>query len=186
MGAPHNPKRYGDLWDPALLAAVGQEIDAVRALVTVSGGWAWHFMTPPHRELKHAHDHKDGDLFAAPGDIAALMARLAERGFARVWTRFDGHSDDFHRYVRAADEHKVIFDVFTGDVPSVVTASGMRVVAPSHLLSLYGVKHSSAECFAVQIARRLLAENVSPVDHPAMADFEAFLSRPAQTKGSQK
>ena len=175
MGAPHNPKRYGETWDPAHLAVLAAEIEAVREQVVVSGGWAWHYLTPPHAELKHAHDHKDADLFVAPETVTTLMERLLERGYGRVWTRFDGASDDFHRYVRVVSDIKVIFDVFTGTVPSIVTASSVRVVEPSHLLSLYGVKHSSAECFAVQIARRLLSQGVSPNGHAAMADYREFL-----------
>ena len=30
MGAPHNPKRYGETWDPEHLAALGQEIEAIK------------------------------------------------------------------------------------------------------------------------------------------------------------
>ena len=175
MGAPHNPKRYGETWDPAHLAVLAAEIEAVREHVIVSGGWAWHYLTPPHTELKHAHDHKDADLFVAPEAVTTLMTRLLERGYARVWTRFDGASDDFHRNVRAAEGIKVIFDLFTGTVPAVITSSGVRVVEPGHLLSLYGVKHSSAECFAVQIARRLLSQGVSPNGHAEMANYGEFL-----------
>lgn len=53
-------------------------------------------------------------------------------------------------------------------------AQGFRVVEPNYLLSLYGHKHSSDLCFSVQIARRLLAQGVSPIGHPDMADYKAF------------
>jgi hypothetical protein len=121
-------------------------------------------MSPPHDELKHAHDHKDVDIFVPPDKVWMMAQRLVERGFERVWTRFDGESDDFHRYVRFVETTKttkVIFDVFTGDVPSVVT--------------LYGVKHSSEQCFSVQIARSLLARGINPVGRPEMSDFSHFL-----------
>ena len=142
-------------------------------------------MTPPHAELKHAHDHKDADLFVTPENVPELMTLLLGRGYERVWTRFDGQSDDFHRYVRTMDSTKpikVILDLFTGDVPFVVTASGVRVVEPRHLLSLYGVKHSSDQCFAVQIAKRLVAEGISPNGRAEMADFSAFLDTATKEK----
>ncbi|MGI4789874.1 MAG: hypothetical protein ACRYFS_13605 [Janthinobacterium lividum] len=43
MGAPHNPKRYGETWDPEHLHVLGQEIEAIKDHVVVSGGWAWHY-----------------------------------------------------------------------------------------------------------------------------------------------
>ena len=185
MGAPHNPKRYGEIWDPEHLAVLGQEIEAIKDYVVVSGGWAWHYMTPPHAELKHGHDHKDADLFVAPETVPELMALLLGRGYERTWTRFDGQSDDFHRYVRtmdAAKPIKVILDLFTGDVPFITTASGVRVVEPRHLLSLYGVKHSSDQCFAVQIAKRLVAAGISPNGRAEMADFSRFLDKSTMRK----
>ena len=74
----------------------------LRDLVVVSGGWAWHLMSPAgHVELKHAHDMKDVDLFVAGRDVAALYGRLAELGHVRVSTRYDKRLDtpyEFHRY----------------------------------------------------------------------------------------
>lgn len=183
MGAPHNPIRYGETWDPEHLSVLAQEIESLRNIMVVSGGWAWHYMTPPHEELKHAHDHKDADLFVTPERVWELMTLLVGRGYERTWTRFDGESDDFHRYVKIIDGAKpikVILDVFTEEVPSVETASDVRVVEPCHLLSLYGVKHSSDQCFAVQIARRLVASDINPVGHEAMADYSGFLGRAAK------
>lgn len=177
MGAPHNPKRYGETWDLEHLTAIVQEIEALKDYVVVSGGWAWHYMTPPHAELKHAHDHKDADLFVHPENVSEFMTLLLERGYERTWTRFDGQSDNFHRYVRTmggTKPIKVILDLFTGDAPFVETASGVRVVEPRHLLSLYGVKHSSDQCFAVQIAKRLVAAGTDPNGRAEMADFSEF------------
>ncbi|MGI4789872.1 MAG: hypothetical protein ACRYFS_13595 [Janthinobacterium lividum] len=129
-------------------------------------------------ELKHAHDHKDADLFVTPENVPVLMMLLLGRGYERTWTRFDGQSDDFHRYVRAmggTKPIKVILDLFTGVVPFVEIASGVRVVEPRHLLSLYGVKHSSDQCFAVQIAKRLVAAGINPNGRAEMADYSTFL-----------
>ncbi len=190
MSAPHNKKRYGETWNPEDLAAVGGEVEAVRDLTVVSGGWAWHFMTTTHEELKHAHDHKDADLFVDPERVWELMARLTESGFENTWTRFDGHSDDFHRYVKTVEAGcrsiKVIFDLFTGAVPSVETASGVRVVEPNHLLSLYGVKHSSVECFSVQIAKALIARGIDPLGRAEMANYEPFLAKGSGEWGADR
>ena len=178
MAAPHNTKRYGERWNSEDLDALLTEIECVKDLGVVSGGWAWHFMSPPHEELKHAHDHKDVDIFVPPDKVWMMAQRLGERGYERAWTRFDGESDDFHRYVRTIEAErplKVIFDVFTGDVLSVAAPSGVTVVDPAYLLTLYGVKHSSGQCFSVQIARSLIARGISPVGRPEMADFSRFL-----------
>lgn len=182
MAAPHNPNRIGELWNSERLSATLAEIECVREYVTLSGGWAWHFLTPAgHTEFKHAHDHKDADLFVAPQEFAALVAVLKERGFERVWTRFDDApgSGSFYRYTKSTEVEsvaaKVMFDVFAEAAPS-IEAGGFRVVEPSYLLSLYGKKHSSDLCFSVQIARRLVAQGESPVQHPAMADYSAFLA----------
>lgn len=178
MAAPHNTKRYGERWNSEDLAVLLTEIERTKDLGVVSGGWAWHFMSPSHDELKHAHDHKDVDIFVPPDKVWMMAQRLVERDFERVWTRFDGESDDFHRYVRFVETTKttkIIFDVFTGDVPSVVTLSGVTVVDPAYLLTLYGVKHSSEQCFSVQIARSLIARGINPIGRPEMADFSGFL-----------
>lgn len=185
MGAPHNPQRYSEEWKVEDLLFIDNEIDAVKDLVVVSGGWAWHWMTPvAHPEYKHAHDHKDADLFVSPEDVGELMEALEQRRFEKQWTRFDDHNADFHRYVKEDDldeecrvdkRRKVILDLFTEEVPFVETASGIRVVEPKHLLSLYGVKHSSGECFSVQIAKELIANGQDPNGHPKMADYAAIM-----------
>lgn len=185
MSIPHNTARLDETWNPMRLAVMQAEIEALEAYVTLSGGWAWHYMTPEgHVELKHAHDHKDADLFVAPECFPTLVALLKERGYARTWTRFDNRegSSTFYRYTKtlesdaeAAAPVKVMLDVFVENVPS-VEARGMRVVEPNYLLSLYGHKHTSDLCFAVRIARRFLAEGANPVGHPAMADYRTCLT----------
>jgi len=64
MGAPHNKKRYGELW-PSYRIQYG------------------------HLEYKHAHDHKDIDLFVDPKNVASVMYILQENDFQKVWTRYD-------------------------------------------------------------------------------------------------
>ncbi len=71
-----------------------------------------------------------------------LLDRHKADGYEKMWTRFD---------------------IFTEAVPSVETASGGDVVEPQFLFSLYGMKHSSIECFSVAIAKDLIARGESPV-----------------------
>jgi hypothetical protein len=177
MSTPHNPGRAGELWNETRLAVLLEEITAMRELVVLSGGWAWHFMTPAgHKELKHAHDHKDVDVFVAPANVGKLVALLKQRGYQKTWTRFDRlrSSQDFTRYTKAVERNgeavKVMLDVFVGEVPS-VEARGFRVVSPKFLLSLYGSKHGSGQCFAVRIASRLLAQGIDPVGRAEMGEY---------------
>jgi hypothetical protein len=180
VAAPHNKNRYGEEYDPEEIEAIRAEIEVVRDFVAVSGGWAWHFMSPPHTELKHAHDHKDADLFVDPDRLWEMLPLIKSRGFEKVWTRFDGLTENFVRYVKVVEGEsrpiKVIFDLFVEKVPTTETPSGVRIVEPNYLISLYGVKHSSESCFSLQIARRLLARGESPIGHPDMTDFSAFLA----------
>lgn len=180
MSVPHDPERIGETWNPVRLAVFEEELNALREWVVVSGGWAWHFMTPSgHLELKHAHDHKDADLFVRPHDFPALVGLLKSRGYERIWTRFDSlpESRDFYRYGKTVEQEgeavKILLDVFVSEVPS-VEASGFQIVEPKYLLSLYGHKHTSDRCFAVRIATDLLARGLDPVGNPAMADYTAF------------
>lgn len=195
MGDPHNPAREGETWNPLRLNVLRREIDAVRQFGALSGGWAWHFISPPHVEEKHLHDHRDVDLHVFPSRFAELVATLEARGYRRQKTRFDDPSGEFVRFENhvwpcsfcgshtelldkwiATDEvpHdaylcsdcgettidpspvKVIFDLFVHEVPT-IDVDGYTVVEPVHMLSFYGVKHSSEQCVAVQAARRLAA-----------------------------
>jgi len=173
--------RLGELWNPVRLQMIERELTAIQPYVVLSGGWAWHFLTPPgHVEYKHAHDHKDADLFVSPPLMTPLMALLTARGYERTWTRFDSlPSDvDFTRYTRVVTSEsqpvKVMLDLFVADVPSVAVAE-FRVVEPKFLLSQYGVRHGSGQCFSVQIARMLVARSEEVMGHPEMAEYERFL-----------
>lgn len=188
MGKPHRPERYGETWNLGRIDATIREVEPIKGFVTLSGGWAWHLMTPRgHEELKHAHDHKDVDLFVPDYNFGVLVSLLKQHGFERCWTRFDGRDDskDFYRYTKDVEVEgnpfQVIFDLFVGDPPQVPIehpdlGAGFQVVAPATLLTYYGVKHSSGECFSVQIAKKLLARGESPVQHPEMADYGQFLA----------
>jgi hypothetical protein len=176
MGAPHNKMRYGETWPQERLDETLRVLEPFRTLVVLSGGWAWHFMSPEgHREYKHAHDHKDVDLFVHPTDAGTAIARLRENGFIRVSTKYDTGKKDFQRYEivsgRSSTPFKITFDVFIRNVPFRVVRGLWRVVDPPYLVGLYDSVHSSSECFAVVAARDLLAQGVDPVNNARLVDI---------------
>jgi len=158
MGDPHNPKRIGETWNQERIDLQLKEIDSFKDLAVLSGGWAWHFMSPTHEELKILHDHKDIDIFVTPSDFETFRTRLIERGYERTHTKYDDPSGDFYRFVKRIDGWKIVIDAFLQTVQW-IEAKGYRVVEPNLLLSYYGVKHTSEECIAVQAARKLLDKN---------------------------
>jgi hypothetical protein len=125
MAAPQNPSQYGETWPQHRIDACLAEMEAVRPWVILSGGWAWHFMSPPgHAELKHGHDHKDIDLFVPPGNVATVVSTLKDRGFEIVWTKYDRipSAEDFRRYERVVEAEgerpvRVTIDFFVREVP---------------------------------------------------------------------
>lgn len=163
MGDPHNPKRAGEVWDQDRIDFQLKELEVIKDLVVISGGWAWHFMSPSgHKEIKTHHDHKDLDVFVQPGKFDALRATLALRGYQRQRTQYDNPSVGFYRFTLYYEGGKVVYDVFLEDIPF-IEVNGFRVVEPNKLITLYGVKHSSEQCLAVQAARKLLKNNISPI-----------------------
>jgi len=215
MGDPHNEARMGEQWSPTRWQILANEIEVVREYGALSGGWAWHFMSPPHEEEKHLHDHRDIDMHVFPDRFAELVVVLEDRGYARQKTRFDDASGEFIRYEKyvfvcpscdtghmeyidsamVEDEEflehmcedcgnvmfeptmpevvKVIFDLFVHDVPTIVS-DGYTVVEPNHMLTFYGVKHSSEQCVAVQAARRIQAAGGEIVKHADLVGDHAI------------
>jgi len=178
MGDPHNPKRAGETWKSGRIEIQLEEIRSIgnlhaadgHRIATLSGGWAWHFMSPEgHEEVKTQHDHKDVDLFVKPEDFEALRIALVGRGYRRARTRHDDPSGRFYRFTKHYESGKVVFDVFLEEAPS-VEAGGFRVVEPKYLLSLYGMKHTSSECRAVQEARKLLERGIDPVGRSELVE----------------
>jgi len=186
MADPHNKKRYGETWDPMLIKSYLWELDSgsgqvLRSYVILSGGWAWHFMSPEgHIELKHAHDHKDVDIFVMPENVPLVIGLLSQQGFKKVPTRFDNLPDnaDFRRYEKVTKGgHKLIIDFFTRKDIQIReiqrknlkgTVCAWNVVDPKQLLTFYKSIHSSDNCFAVKAADCLLKIEVDPVGHPAL------------------
>jgi hypothetical protein len=162
MGDPRNPKRANEPWNLDRLRVMETELRALAPLVTISGGWAWHIMAPPHEELKRFHDHKDVDLFVEPERFPELVQVLTGRGYTRIWTRFDATSTHFYRYSKYVGDAKVILDVFVRHVPS-VQVGDIRVVDPATLITFYGDIHSTDDCVSVIAAKRLLERGISPI-----------------------
>ncbi len=100
MGDPPNPARIHERWNLHRIAVMEREIAAIREFGVLSGGWAWHFMSPAHVECKQLHDHKDIDIFVYPHAFSALAGLLGERGYSKAWTRFDDPSREFIRFAR--------------------------------------------------------------------------------------
>lgn len=167
MADPHNKKRYGEIWDSTLIANYLNELVYLKELVVFSGGWAWHFMSPPnHVELKHAHDHKDVDIFVLPDNVQRVITILNSLGFKRVSTRFDklNNNGDFRRYEKPMQTgKKLIIDFFVRKDLQIKTIFGWNVVAPEQLLTFYKTIHSSDNCFAVKAAAELLKKGIDPI-----------------------
>lgn len=177
MGDPHNPARYGEVWSQYKIDAYLQAMQPLKHLVVVSGGWAWHFMSPQgHTEFKHAHDHKDLDILVPPRTVSSTMAALRDAGFQKVHTKYDRlpSEEDFRRYekvitlekcqglVTTLEGFRITIDFFVKDVPVLETPSGWLVVRPDVLVGYYSTIHSSKSCWAVQAAQKLLADGRTP------------------------
>lgn len=154
------------MWKQEKLESQLEVIRAVKDFVIVSGGLAWHLMSPPHTERKELHDHKDVDLFVFPKDTNEVIWKLKEQGLNRYWTKYDGKSKDFIRYGGTWHKNgkwlKILIDLFSRDVPFIKIGE-FRVLEPTYLLSLYGDIHLSTKCWAVQAAKILVARGISPV-----------------------
>lgn len=164
MGDPRNPGRQREEWDTARLYELGREIATLPNYAILSGGWAWHFMSPPHREYKILHDHKDVDIFISPESMGDAVSHLKMCGYQRIWTRFDKVSaDKFTRFEKHTPGGvKVLLDVFL-ESPPFIEVGGYKVVEPRTLLSYYGEIHSTEDCVAVLAAKKLLDKNLPVV-----------------------
>lgn len=169
MGDPHRKDRYGEVWPQRRIDAYLGELYLIAPDVVLSGGWAWHFLSPAgHPEFRHAHDHKDVDLFVPPERVASVCMDLEEMGFVKVHTRFDAKpsKEEFRRYEKVVEERgpdpfRITIDFFVRAVPF-RQIGDYRVIEPVELLKLYGKIHSSENCWAVTAARKLLAQGLDP------------------------
>lgn len=162
-------RAYESFWPQNKIDEQFAELEPIRSMVTISGGFAWHLMSVPHEERKAFHDHKDVDLFVDPPRFHELVQTLKGRGFDRVWTKYDGITPNFYRYTKYG-AHKTMLDVFVSEIAS-ITVDNYQVVEPSALLKLYETSHSSKECVAVKAATALLAKGISPIGRPELTAF---------------
>ena len=178
MSDPHNKNRYGELWFQSRIDSGLEELEAIKPFVIISGGWAWHFMSPlNHVEYKHAHDHKDIDLFVPPENVATVVSILKGRDFKKAWTKYDKlpSKENFRRYEKRVEYDntsvKVTIDFFvSAEIPH-QEIKGWKIVEPTFLLGLYNSIHSSDTCFAVQAATKLLEQGIDPIDHPKLVEI---------------
>jgi hypothetical protein len=158
----HNPTRYGETYDVNWINAQIEILENIRELVVLSGGWAWHFISPAHTEYKHIHDHKDIDIFVPPENFTVVQLKLTSLGFYRMKTKYDNNT--FIRYEKIQDDKKIVIDMFKKEVPN-ITVKGWNVVDPNYLLSLYYSVHQSDHCIAVQASRDLLSKGEEIIDN---------------------
>jgi hypothetical protein len=144
-----------------------EQLSVVEALgdgVIVSGGLAWHLMSPPHVENKKHHDHSDIDLFAIPDKSQETFSKLKSLGFNRYWTKYA--TKNFYRYGKTATRDnkrvKILIDLFINEIPF-IKIGNYQVVEPKHLLPLYETTHSSKNCTAVLNATQLMKKGINPI-----------------------
>jgi hypothetical protein len=144
-----------------------EQLDVVTSMgnnVIVSGGLAWHIMSPPHVESKIIHDHSDVDLFAIPPHSLEVFAKLKEMRFNRYWTKYT--TKKFYRYGKTANRDgkrvKILIDLFIEDVPF-IKVGNFQIVEPKYLLTLYETTHSSKNCIAVKNATVLMSKGINPI-----------------------
>lgn len=194
MGNPHNPARYGELWPDDLLQAQLAVLALFKPYCVLSGGFAWHFLSPAgHIEYKHRHDHKDIDVLVPTRLVGSAVNCLKNMlTFKRVHTKYDRlpSVEEFRRYEMTLPEApckrralRITIDFFVADVPFIeipdpdIPREPWRVVEPETLLSYYSAgKHTSEECWAVQAARRLLADGQPVVNNPLLTQLPAGIS----------
>jgi hypothetical protein len=152
------------------------QIDTVRRFgntVVVSGGLAWHMMSPPHIEDKRHHDHSDVDLFIIPSKAREFFHILCGTGFNRYYTKYN--TPNFYRYGKTIQwdkkRVKVLLDLFIEEIPF-IRIGNFQVVDPKHLLPLYETTHSSKKCTAVVNATELIRKGLNPINRPELVGLK--------------
>lgn len=158
----HNPARYGETYDANWINLQIEVLENIKPWITLSGGWAWHFISPPHIEYKHIHDHKDIDIFVLPENFTTVQLTLESIGFSRMKTKYD--NNNFIRYENTQNEKKIVIDMFKKDVPS-ITVKSWTVVDPNYLITLYSTVHQSDHCVAFKNAKELLSKKIDIINN---------------------
>jgi hypothetical protein len=149
----HNPERYGETYNVDWINIQIEILEVIKSFIILSGGWAWHFISPPHVEYKHLHDHKDIDIFVIPENFTLVQMALEAIDFHRIKTKYDNNK--FIRYEKIHNNKKIVIDMFKGDIPF-IEVDDWKVVDPRYLLDLYYTVHQSDQCIAVKAARELI------------------------------
>lgn len=160
----HNFKRYGEVFDLEHIDNQLKEIEKIKDFIVLSGGWAWHFISPPHVEYKHLHDHSDIDIFVSSKNFLNVQLILQENGWNRMKTKYDNNT--FIRYEKI-NNRKMVIDMFKGDIPN-IEIKGWKVVEPNYLLSLYNTIHQSDNCIAVQKSIELQKKGVDIINNETL------------------
>jgi hypothetical protein len=129
-----------------------------------------------HTEYKHAHDHKDIDIFVNPKQVPQVMRVLLEQGFQKVWTRYDylPSQENFRRYektdwLESGKQIRITIDFFESASVETITVNGWTIVEPKTLLGYYSNIHSSDKCWAVKAAVKLLEQGKDPVGNTLLS-----------------
>jgi len=129
-----------------------------------------------HKEYKHAHDHKDIDIFVHPKNIASVMQILLEEGFEKVWTRYDHipSPEKFRRYEKTdwldnGKQVRITIDFFVSKTIETNTIDNWTIVEPKTLLSYYSNIHSSDKCWAVKSALKLIDKGENPIGNELLS-----------------
>jgi hypothetical protein len=157
----HNPKRFGEVYDMNFINQQIKELEIIKPWIILSGGWAWHFISPPHTEYKHLHDHTDIDIFVQPINFLKVQLTLKENRWKRIKTKYDNNK--FIRYEKYLDK-KMVVDLFKDEIPN-IKVKGWSVTEPNYLLSLYETIHQSDNCIAVQRSLELQRKGIDIVDN---------------------
>jgi hypothetical protein len=164
----HNPKRFGEVYDLSFISQQIKELEAIKPWIILSGGWAWHFISPVHTEYKHLHDHTDIDIFVLSVNFLKVQLSLEENGWKRMKTKYD--SNAFIRYEKYLDR-KMVIDFFKGEIPN-IEVKGWKVAEPNYLLSLYKTIHQRDNCIAVQNSLELQKKGFVIVDNELLIQLK--------------
>lgn len=72
------------------------EISMVASYGTLAGGWAWHFLSPPHQEHYSLHSHRTVEMYGTLQQTREMTAILRAAGYQYI--RMTGPGGDFQRF----------------------------------------------------------------------------------------
>lgn len=161
-------------WKWEKLEAQLEVVRAIKDYAVVSGGLAWHLMSPVHVENKRVHDHSDVDLFIIPEHFSAAIAILKSLDFHRWYTKYDRITPNFYRYGKTTTwtngkRVKTELDLFVRQVPY-REIGDFKVITVEALLPMYQECHSSSGCTAVIAAKWLVKRGIDPLGRKELVE----------------